>query len=239
MFLPSLIPVIDQAGMEIYAREPAVRDGKVAMRVEVATVLFQGGGEFTLPPIELGWWNVHTRKVEIASIPALVVSVPGAPVPDEETSETAGIETPDWRWLVAGLVVLGVGFWVPRGVRAGRTWWRRSREAEHNPERHAFRALAKSISSQDVPRIDRCLRVWLERLDPGTTLRQLAVDSGVAGLSTRLGQLTRARYGADAVTGGEALRRKNLVEPSRSLRNARSAHRASAHQPLPPQNPTG
>lgn len=183
---------------------------------------------------------MRTQKVEVASSPALAIVVLGAPmVLGEETADTAGFETPDWRWLVAGLVVLGVGFWVPRGVRAGRTWWRRWREAEHNSERHAFRALAKSISSQDVPRIDRCLRVWLERLDPGTRLEQLAVDSGVADLSTRLDQLTRARYGADAVTGVEALRRKNLVEPSRSLRNARSAHRASAHQPLPPLNLTG
>jgi hypothetical protein len=161
----------------------------------------------------------------------------------EETAGTAGFDTSDWRWVAAGLVALGVGFAAPGGFRAARTWWRRRREAERNSERYAFRVLANSISSQDVPQIDRCLRVWLERLDPGITLEQLAVDSGVADLSTRLGQLTRARYGTDAVTGGGALWRNNLVELSRSLRNARSAylslrHRASAHQPLPPLNPT-
>jgi len=247
MFLPALIPQTQQPGLALYPKEPVVADGQVARRVEEVTVLFEGGGEFTLPALELGWWNVRAKKIEVASSPAIVIAVAGTPVAAGETGEQAAdeaaIETPDWRWLVVGLLVLSFALVAPRLVRRGRIWWRRSSEARLASEPYAFRALMKSVAGQDVSEIDVCVRVWLERLDAGVTLDRLSAGTGVTELSTLAVKLTRARYGADAASG-ESAERENFVELGRLLKAARSAHirmrdRDPARQLLAPLNPTG
>jgi hypothetical protein len=239
MFLPALIPQTQQPGLALYPKEPAVADGQVARRVEEMTVLFEGGGEFTLPALELGWWNVRAKKIEVASSPAVVVAVAGPPVAvSEQAADDAAIETPDWRWLVAGLVVLALAVVAPYWVRKGRVWWRCRSEARIASEPYAFRVLLKSVAGQDVSEIDVCVRVWLERLDAGVTLERLSADTGVTELSTLTAKLTRARYSM-----GESAARENFVELGRLLRTARSAHirmrdPGSIRQLLPPLNPT-
>jgi hypothetical protein len=241
MFLPALIPQTQQPGLAVYPKEPSIEDGQVARRVEAATVLFEGGGEFSLPAIELGWWNVRTKVVEVASLPEIVIAVSGAPVAArQQLADPAGIETPDWRWPVAALILLAVGFAAPRSVRTARSRWRRWIETRLASEPYAFRALMKSIRSQDASQVDVCLLVWLARLNAGTTLERLCVDTGITGPSALAAKMARARYGASGAEFGQ----QSFAELGRALKSARSAsfrlrRREPAPQALAPLNPPG
>ena len=55
-------------------KEEAKEDGMVAFREEKVALIPGQAGSYTLPAIEIPWWNTRTQKMEIARIPEQTIS---------------------------------------------------------------------------------------------------------------------------------------------------------------------
>lgn len=77
--LPSIVPEnID--GMNSYPEKPELVNqefihGIASKRTETIAMVPTKAGTFTLPPIELKWWNTLNNRVEVASLPARTITV--------------------------------------------------------------------------------------------------------------------------------------------------------------------
>ena len=73
-------------GIRIYNGEPRINDQKnprgdfiYGQRVQTAKYFIEKPGDYTLPPIELTWWNMITRKQAIAALPVITFSAVAGP----------------------------------------------------------------------------------------------------------------------------------------------------------------
>lgn len=184
MFIPPLAPEFSAAGMSVYADEPTVEDGEPARRTEKFTLVFDAGGEFTVPGVDLRWWNTADQQISVASVDSLPLSVVGpapAVVLTEEPLRT------DWRSTAALVIGLGALIVVVRhalpAIRARRV---AARAAQERSEQYAFRQLQKTIRNDDARGTHRRMLVWIERITPGAGLRQFARDYGDPALEEEL-----------------------------------------------------
>ncbi len=85
--LSSQLPAIEQQvpdGIKPYEERPQLQDtprrsGVSSSRENVITLIPTRAGRFTLPAIEIPWWNTTTGKQEVAKLPSLTLDVaPGA-----------------------------------------------------------------------------------------------------------------------------------------------------------------
>ncbi|MCZ6459271.1 MAG: hypothetical protein O6766_07910 [Gammaproteobacteria bacterium] len=244
MFLPVLTPDVQQPGLAAYPKEPTVADGKVATRIEEVTYLFQSGGEFTLPALELGWWNVTAQEVEIASVPAVTISVAGAPaapvVVDSRAAEDFNVV--DWRVFVSALIVLGLVVFARSSWQTVQASWQRRREAWHASERFAFRKLTQAVAARDAKATDWWLGAWFERLEGGSAYPLADLQGVFANRSSLVLDINRARYGGDIAATQAATVDESYLQLSRELQHMRTAyfrarHSAAEHRQLPPLNP--
>ena len=116
MFLPPLVATEEIPGVSVYTHQPLLEDAERSRRSETLTYVFEAGGQFELPAIELSWWNTEISAIEITSVPSLTVSVAGPPVPaatDSTTDRPAA-----WRSVAAWFaILLPAAFVAWRGLR--------------------------------------------------------------------------------------------------------------------------
>ncbi len=143
--LSSQLPVITPQApddIKVYEERPQLQDtprrtGVSSSRESVVTLIPTRAGEYTLPGIEIPWWNTETGKQEIARIPDLTLKVaPGAVVvpppavatpaqtraeepssnPSPQAVTTAAVPSDDIHWLIWLLVAARfatlVGWWI-------------------------------------------------------------------------------------------------------------------------------
>jgi len=232
MFLPPLAPPLALEGTAVYADEPVVEDGDVARRMEKVTLVFESGGDFTLPGIELDWWDMASQSVVTATVPEVSISVAGPVTTPAEPAEPAAR---DWRRtaiLAAALIaaLLLTGRVLRRlGVRARR----RSAEREAS-EAYAFGQFRKACRAGDARKAHHAMLAWVARLEPGLDARRFALRCGDDNLVSELNNLSARVYRdatesvkLDAVYAGlHEARRKYLEKRSGNARPA-----------LPPLNP--
>lgn len=146
--LPELAPALPE-GIKQYPEMPELRDqssgdGVSAIRQEKIVLIASEPGRYTLPAVELAWWNVERGGLETARLPEQTVEVrpapgqaaapaaappaaqPAAPTPVEqqtavgpEDTSPAGQTEASRGWaLLAALLALG---WV---ATAAAWWWR-------------------------------------------------------------------------------------------------------------------
>ena len=77
MLIPP-IPMEAPKGLRVYPEEPVVQDKKTdrgefvyGQRVQSAKYFIQSEGDYTLPPIELKWWNLSSNRLVTATLPAV------------------------------------------------------------------------------------------------------------------------------------------------------------------------
>jgi hypothetical protein len=141
--LPVLSPPVAD-GIKTYEERPQLRDtprrtGLSSSRETVVTLIPTRAGRFTLPAIEIPWWNTQSGKQELARLPELTLDVlPGAvtdppsveppvqPQADENTvkpthkpadaPDTAVASGQDTHWLVwalaAAWLITLAGWWL-------------------------------------------------------------------------------------------------------------------------------
>lgn len=86
----SQLPALDSQtidGIKLYPDQPSLKDNKddngvSGVRTQKIAILPTRPGNFTLPAIEVKWWNVNADKMEVAQLPARnIIVLPGSANP--------------------------------------------------------------------------------------------------------------------------------------------------------------
>lgn len=80
--LPSVKDSMPQDRVKIYANKPnfnesfdANTDTIIGLREEEYSIVPQAAGSITFPEIKIKWWNLRTKKLEVATLPARTIKV--------------------------------------------------------------------------------------------------------------------------------------------------------------------
>lgn len=197
--LPELDPVSVNT-IRTYNEQPELNDteavtgiGVIGTRKEQQVILPTQAGSYTLPPIELAWWDVDTDTLQKARLPARTLLVSGvgttSTVPQTVPSKTDPVEpavtitnvpapvtqrvAPFWKTLAIILMVL-----LLLSAYLLYRLWRKPLKTSTSPPRHIVNnsSLAKAFQSacrdNDLQRARDTLMVWIQSLS-GQTITQL------------------------------------------------------------------
>ena len=232
IFIPPLAPDIQLEGVSVYADEPDVEDGEPARRREKVTLVFDAGGEFTIPGVQLSYWNTASGSIETVSVADLSLIVDG-PLP--VVAEDAATST-NRRWqltVIAGgllMLILALRRLAPAAASRRRDAALRRRQSEP----YAFGLLARALGSGSNDASYKALLVWIERLAPGIDTRSFASSFGDESLGVAIDSLSSAIHSkADQAVDLAALRTGLASARKRYLEGTSRRWQAS----LPPLNP--
>lgn len=96
--LPELAPPLPD-GLKQYPEAPVLDDltgeeGIIGQRQEKMVVVATRAGRYTLPPVEIPWWNTQTNQLEVARLPAREVEVRPAPAGTPAPGQAAPAVSP-------------------------------------------------------------------------------------------------------------------------------------------------
>jgi hypothetical protein len=231
----ALLQPNDVVGISAYADEPALsEDSGRSVREERVTLVFQAGGDFSLPGSSLSWWNLRTSTLERAQLDDLHLSVAGSGftrrAQDVSASGRSRWWIPGWLGAVAGL------FWLARPRwQSWRQQRRMSRKRYLDSEAAAFEQLQQLLRQGDAPEAYRQLLRWLWRLEPGLQSSQLAMASTDDEFAHQLQLLRAAARAAAPETPDYAGLRSALAQARQQFLARQSGSRDQALPALNPQ----
>jgi len=196
-FPPLAMKRID--GVAIYSRQPAVstdtqRGAFTGKRVETYSYVCQRAGAYTLPEIEIQWWNpegevlqrvtLRSATFQVAPNPALESGTPPA------AAEASGVPFP-WRWAVAAalIVVIIVLLMLLRKKNS------RSTPRDENKEKALFRQFRRAAESSDAPETMQTLMKWLDASGHAGGVSEFVRMVGEPELEHQLDALETSLYG--------------------------------------------
>lgn len=232
MFLPPLAPALKLDGVAVYADEPAVQDGDVARREEKITLVFEAGGEFSIPGIELDYWNLASQSVEAAAAPGLEIAVAGPPA--ATATSTTGQTGVGRRAVILLAALLAVAYLGWRLAPLVARYLRSAAERRRASEPFAFGELDRALCSANARAGYSALLPWLERIAPGMAARDFAASYGDEGLRGAIDSLAAANFSASPGTFDPAPLRRGLRA---ARRRCLTASRKTGPAGLPGLNP--
>jgi hypothetical protein len=207
---PAVFAKVD--GLALYPGQPSVQDNVdqrtsalSATRTDDGTYMLERAGDYTLPPIELAWWNVRDGKIERTRAGAITLHV--ADNPALHASAPGEAHARNWNWhapvfwlldhwlltLIALLVVGAVAWFAPTGARVVRQRIAARHNASLASEAWSFDQLRAAVRGRDAEKTYFALLDWLGRFAPAHTveaLRQSArdplLDREISAIETRL-----------------------------------------------------
>ena len=202
MLIPP-IPTEVPNGLRVYPEEPIVQDKKTdrgefvyGQRVQSAKYFIQSEGDYTLPPVELKWWNLSTNRLVTATLPAVhfsaaanpnyVTELPPEPEAIAVTKSTqAGMWTryKFWTRVVAPCMALVllllwiIWFYSPRIYR---NWLLRCEQRRHSETAYFHKVQIACRSNRAADAYVWILKWWMIA-HPGKTINDsLNLKSDVA-----------------------------------------------------------
>lgn len=225
--LPELIGTdLPLGDIKQYPDQPVTKESKtdaglLSQRQQKIALIATRGGKYTVPAMEIPWWNTVTDQMEVALLPAheLTVSAasgeaaspaasPAAPAPVDPGASTESpmtvahpTATSDlWFWLA---LVCGLGW-----LLTGLAWWRsrvssdnRESLTRHNPaaesERQLIRALEGACKANDAKSARQAFDRWAEFRWPDLPSgnRELQWSGALRG---RLDELNRSLFAPES-----------------------------------------
>ncbi|MDR5830739.1 hypothetical protein P9250_22975 [Caballeronia sp. LP006] len=179
MLIPPLA-FADIAGLRRYSKPPVTRNitqdrsGFVAgERTDTVAYLVERPGTYTLPAIDIEWWNTTTRAREKIHLPALSFRAHAASerplwdIPGGLARHTViYLDERDVMYACVALAAMALAIWFyPRmRVLIERGWrrWSAWRKARAEGEFAAWRALRKAASAGSMSRIVPALYRWMD-----------------------------------------------------------------------------
>jgi hypothetical protein len=225
-------------GFKQYPDQPSLENRKsetgiTGIREESVAFMPTRAGTYTLPAIEIKWWNMKTGKQEIARVPERIVTVAPAadgasipepalqPAPEQSTPRSAedtstpiitgaAPAAPFWFWLS---LIMSLGW-----LLTALAWWRQSRREKSRsalPEkadlRKAENLLEQACRSDDAETAKNALLDWARahwERHPPQSLEAIAVRGRDEALAAQLRSLNARLYSSAASTeawNGKAL----------------------------------
>lgn len=247
MLLPPY-PFAAMAGLRLYPAQPSLEDRTdvrtdvmTSTRIDSATYMLERPGDYALPAIDVGWWNVGSGKIETVHLDAVPLEVAVNPAAPGATPAGGSSEGWTWdgfvdfvaeHWLSALLVVLCIAAltWFGPGVmRRVADRHRRRRQAYLQSEAFAFGRLRRAVRHRDARAAYFALLDWLPHLDaapPDNTLGAFKAIARDPALDRQLGALEGELFGgqreADRWSPRQLLR--GVTVARRSLRSHARVH---------------
>lgn len=213
--------------------------GLQGRRIERFAVIAQREGELEMPGVELPWWNIDTRRWEVARIEPRDIAVsPGAtpivtpaPAPEVQPAPPIGDVPPSYWPLVSAALALGWAATVAFMLRHRFVRPRKRRVEQAPPRRGGNRQLLRQLrgacNANDAPEAQRLLLEWarLRFETPPQSLGVLAQRLPDE-LAAAVAELEAAMYGPSAQSQwsgarlAAALSTIDSVVPSRSTGEA-------------------
>lgn len=235
LFLPPLAPALDalvDAGrVSVYADAPRYEDDDgLATRTERLTLVFQSGGEFTVPPVALDYWDTRVGEVRSARVDALRLSVAG---PAEAAGDAGEAAPRSLRWP---LVLLSAALLLVLAVagRAALPGLRRWLAARRTSEPQAFRDLQRTLRSGSDAERYSALQHWLGRLGPQLTPRAFARDYGDDDLREAVDALSERCFGERKASPDRRSLARAIAQARRRYLRAKRRRNEEAIVPLNP-----
>lgn len=231
IFLPPLVPDLQFEGVSVYRDMPDVQDGDTARRTEKVTLVFDAGGEFSIPGMELSYWNTESRAIEVATADGLVISVQGAPAASVRAE--SGTER-RWQWWAAMMIVaatLLLAIW--RAFPAIVQRYRVASDRRRQTEGYAFGRLTKALMSDDGRAAYGALLHWADRLEPSMSAQTFAWRYGDESLPALVEALSAGIYG-DTEKSADLRELRQLLVAARKRYRQRASTRSASW--LPPLN---
>jgi BatD DUF11 like domain len=171
-------------GLKFYPAQPVLDDkidGRTdvmtSTRVDSATYMLEHPGDYSLPAIDIGWWNVGSGKVErihldavsltVAANPAAGSNAPvGRPVLRWTWGGITDLIADHWRLVLLGIiVVVGFGWLAPGVARRMVDYLRRRQDAYRRSEAFAFDRIRRAVRHRNVRGTYFALLDWLPHLE--------------------------------------------------------------------------
>jgi len=253
MLIPPL-PFEAPSGIKAYPEEPKVQNQMTdrgefvqGLRVQSAKYFIQKEGDYTLPAIELKWWNLNTNRLVTATIPTVhftAASNPGyvAELPPE--LEIATIVPPKpaslwsryrWTlkiapWALATLILMWLAYrYLPRLVQSLKI-----RQTQHaQSESVHFRSLLRACRRNDAHTAYARLLLWLGHAERRSTLDIFLYQCGDEDLTQQLNALTETLF---ASSSNKTWNGRIMADRLRKHRHAQ-ALKLRQKTPLPLLNP--
>lgn len=192
----------------------------VSSRQEKIAMIPSRPGEFSLPEIEVPWWNTESGRMEFAQIPERVINVlpavgaPAAPpVLADDRADPVSMDFPASDRIVPARMDRSVAtawLWVSIALALGwlatlGAWWRSRRSRNELPVakrpapmdiKSAVRDLERACSENDPKAVQRALLKWAGCRWPGNPVYSLG-DIGAkfdSELQTEIHRLNRVLY---------------------------------------------
>ena len=192
--LPPLLTQLQPDGFKVYPDQPhhetrTTSDGLISVRTESVAIVANDAGEVMLPAVELQWWDTNTHEVKLASLPARVLKVTGAPTgpapstatdasatpgPGVVSTEVIEYRTPPIIIAVLALLVLANLAWL--GL-----WWRQRAHTAlaqtpiaAAPLSKSYKSLLHACQHSAPPEIRKALLQWAREHWPSD--RPLTLD---------------------------------------------------------------
>jgi hypothetical protein len=216
--------------------------------VQTAKYFIQKEGDYTLPAIELKWWNLSTRRIVTTSLPAvhfvavanpeLVTELPPEP-------ETAAITQPQPvnPWIkykrsieIAFASAIGIFLlvWLCRKYLPGiRNYIRTEREQRKHTEASYFRNLIRACQRNNAADAFSWLLKWISRAHSNLSLEDFLQVSHSPDLATEVEQLCKSLFASAEQTAWKG----NTLATHLKAFHKSGTHARAKHIHLPPINP--
>ena len=193
IFLPPLFDIVEMPGVAAYANTPSVEDGVVSRRSESVTYVFETGGAFTVPPVQLRWWNTDTSTIETATLPEISLDVAGPAF----ATVASGPDAESRNWLsiaVLGTIATLVILLLPRLLIGLRQQYLEYATKRKNSEAYRFGEVRKALRRKEFDRAYAQLLSWAQCLDPPRSARSFTAECGSSELDRQIDLLSRQRH---------------------------------------------
>lgn len=215
MLIPP-VPLEASDGIRVYAEEPTVLDQKTSTgefvdgrRIQSARYFFRKEGEYTLPAIEVQWWNLNSNKLVTSTLPPVHFTVepnPGyvAELPPEK--EPVVVAPPEhvsvWKryrfWIRIVLPCAALSLlllWLAwRCLPLLFAWLKAVAERRRSSERSYHRQLIRACRRNDARQSYGLLLQWLAKYNDGMSLRNYLHLSNDDALTSAVDELGAALY---------------------------------------------
>ena len=222
MLVPPL-PMSAPDGIRVYQSDAAVEDRKsdrgeflFGRRTQSAQYLVQKAGDYTLPAVELKWWNLATNRLVTATLPAVhFAALPGPAAvtelpPAQEVATTPPPKplTP-WKkyrhwaevFLPIGLALVLLGWMAYRFVPRLYRRLVALNKVRKQSERAYFSSLRRSCQAGDARETYHWLLKWLVRFHPGVSLQGFLVLANDQTLTAEIDRVTALLFREKAGAG--------------------------------------